>query len=56
VDLIERIRHNRPEIAIVVTSGHGQPAGDHLPVDAPFLPKPYMAHWLDEAIVAAESS
>lgn len=56
VDLIERVRDSRPEIAILVTSGHAQPLTDRIPRDAPFLPKPYPVHCLDEAIKSASGT
>jgi CheY-like chemotaxis protein len=53
LDLVDRVRHDRPDIALVVTSGHCRPGEDRLPTGAAFLPKPYMAHALIEAIRGA---
>ncbi len=50
LDLVERANRDRPDIALLVTSGHGVPAGHRLPAEARFLPKPYTAHALSEAI------
>lgn len=53
LDLVDMVRGDRPDIALIVTSGHSPPAGDRLPTGATFLPKPYMAHSLIEAIRGA---
>jgi CheY-like chemotaxis protein len=53
LDLVDRVRRIRPDIALVVTSGHSSPAGGRLPDGACFLPKPYTAHALNEAIRSA---
>lgn len=52
LDLVGRALIERPGIAVVVTSGHVAPAHDRLPEAARFLPKPYTAHALNEAIGA----
>jgi CheY-like chemotaxis protein len=46
LDLIARVREERPELSFVATSGHGVPADQLLPLGARFLPKPYTAHAL----------
>ena len=46
LELIERVRHERPGISFVATSGRVLPAGEMLPRSARFLPKPYTAHAL----------
>lgn len=53
LDLIDRARHDRPDLALLVTSGHGEPADHRLPAGACFLAKPYTAHALSEAIRSA---
>jgi CheY-like chemotaxis protein len=53
LDLVDRVRGIRPDIALVVTSGHSIPAGGRLPEGVRFLPKPYTAHALNEAIRSA---
>lgn len=53
LDLIDHVRDSRPDIAIIVTSGQTQPTAGRIPAEAPFLPKPYMVHCLDEAITLA---
>ena len=50
VDLIERVRESRPEIALVATSGHGHPVAARVPASAAFLAKPYMVHTLSETV------
>ena len=50
LDLIDHVRQTRSDIAIVVTSGLARPETSRIPSDAPFLPKPYMVHCLDEVI------
>jgi len=50
LDLVERARNGRPDLALLVTSGHGLPASHVLPAGARFLAKPYTAHALSEAI------
>ncbi|HEY5724148.1 MAG TPA: response regulator [Allosphingosinicella sp.] len=52
LDLVERARRHQPEIAIVVTSGQTIPSAERLPEGARFLPKPYTAFALNEAIGA----
>jgi two-component system, response regulator PdtaR len=54
LDLVERARHERANLPIVVTSGHGRPLDGRLPPDVTFLAKPYTAHALHEAIGAHE--
>lgn len=56
LDLVERARQERPNMAIVVTSGHGRPPDDRLPESVHFLAKPYTAHALHEAIGAPAES
>jgi len=53
LDLVDRVRAERPDVALVVTSGRAEPAAGRLPDGASFLPKPYMAHALIEAIRGA---
>ena len=53
LDLLELVRTDRPEIALLVTSGHAPPDFERLPDNAHFLAKPYTAHALSEAIRAA---
>jgi CheY-like chemotaxis protein len=50
LDLIARVRLERPGISFVATSGQVLPAGEQLPLGARFLPKPYTAHALMTAI------
>ena len=56
LDLIDRARSERPDITLVVTSGHAMPADHRLPEGACFLAKPYTAHALSEAIRCAAES
>jgi CheY-like chemotaxis protein len=53
LDLVDRARRERPDIALLVTSGQGMPADNRLPAGARFLAKPYTAHALGEAIRSA---
>lgn len=53
--LAEQVRRERPDVALVVTSG-AEPADGRLPDGAAFLAKPYTAHGLVEAITAAVGS
>ena len=53
LDLIEHARKERPDLALLVTSGHGVPAERRLPAGSSFLAKPYTAHALSEAIRSA---
>jgi CheY-like chemotaxis protein len=46
LDLIAKVREERPGISFVATSGRVLPAEELLPHDACFLPKPYTAHAL----------
>ena len=58
LDLVRHVRATRPEIAVLVTSGHDPVARDSGLHGAPFLPKPYTAHALMGSIrslVAAEA-
>lgn len=50
LDLIRHVRAARPEIAVLVTSGHDLAAQDAGLDGAPFLPKPYTAHALMASI------
>ena len=50
LDLIARVRHERPDLSFVATSGQVMPADELLPLGARFLPKPYTAHALMTAI------
>ena len=52
LDLVDRARLERPDMAIVVTSGQVRPSDDRLPEGARFIAKPYTAHALNEAIGA----
>lgn len=52
IGLAERVAKERPEIGLLLTSGHATPA-DAIPAEAVFLPKPYSAHGLVEAIRSA---
>ena len=51
--LAEQVRRERPDVALVVTSGRAEPADGRLPEGAAFLAKPYTAFGLVEAIAAA---
>jgi CheY-like chemotaxis protein len=53
LDLVDRVRSDRPDIALVVTSGRVEGAGDRMPPGASFVAKPYTAHALIEAIKSA---
>ena len=46
LDLIARVRGERPGISFIATSGRVMPEGGLLPRSARFLPKPYTAHAL----------
>ena len=46
LDLIARVRAERPDLSFVATSGRVLPAEELLPLGARFLPKPYTAHAL----------
>ena len=46
LDLIARVREERPALSFVATSGQGMPADEKLPQGARFLAKPYTAHAL----------
>jgi CheY-like chemotaxis protein len=46
LELIARVRSERPGIAFVATSGLVVPSDDLLPTRTRFLPKPYTAHAL----------
>lgn len=48
--LIETVRRTRPYLPVVAASGFSRPREGALPADAIFLPKPYIAHHLCEAI------
>ena len=50
LDLIARVRRERPDLRFVATSGQALPSDKPLPLGAPFLPKPYTAHALMTAI------
>ena len=52
LDLVDRARIERPDMAIVVTSGHGRPLDGRLPRGARFIAKPYTALALNDAIGA----
>jgi CheY-like chemotaxis protein len=51
--LVRHVRSIAPGIALLVTSGHGEPAGDLLPPGSLFLAKPYTAYALTGAIAQA---
>ncbi len=53
LDLVDRARHERPDLSLVVTSGHAPPPDHRLPSGACFIAKPYTAHALSEAIRCA---
>src|SRR5688572_3280442 len=46
IGLSEWVRQNRPDVAVVLTSGQVEVHATHLPQNARFLPKPYSAHAL----------
>jgi CheY-like chemotaxis protein len=48
--LVRHVRSLNPDIALLVTSGHVQPAEALLPPGSMFLAKPYTAHALMKAI------
>jgi two-component system, response regulator PdtaR len=50
LDLIARVKDDRPGLSFVATSGHVVPSDEALPLGARFLPKPYTAHALMTAI------
>ena len=50
LDLIARVRKERPDLSFVATSGQVVPDDRLLPLGAHFLPKPYTAHALMTAI------
>jgi CheY-like chemotaxis protein len=50
LQLAERVRRVRPDIALVATSGSAGPIGGALPSGSRFIPKPYTAHALMTAI------
>ena len=50
VALIERVRHCRPGVAIVATSGHGEHVANLIPPDTAFLTKPYLVQMLSDTI------
>ena len=50
VDLARHVRSVRPDAALLVTSGHSLPPGTEAEVEAAFLPKPYTASILIDAI------
>lgn len=50
LDLIARVRKERPGLSFVATSGQVMPAHNQLPHGARFLPKPYTAHALMSTI------
>jgi CheY-like chemotaxis protein len=52
LDLVVLARREKPQIALVVTSGQSIPSDDRLPEGARFLAKPYTAFALNEAIGA----
>ena len=53
VDLARHVRAVRPDAALLVTSGHSLPPGTEAEVVSAFLPKPYTASILIEAIQRA---
>jgi two-component system, response regulator PdtaR len=55
LDLVDRVRLRRPDIGLIVTSGRSQPEEGRLPEGASFLPKPYTAHALIEAVRSTTS-
>jgi CheY-like chemotaxis protein len=54
--LAEQVRRERPDVALIVTSGRDEPGDGRLPEGAAFLAKPYTAFGLVEAITAAIGS
>jgi CheY-like chemotaxis protein len=50
LQLIERVAEEWPQIRCIATSGQVDPRQGNLPGAARFLPKPYTAHHLMEAI------
>ena len=54
IGLSEWVRRNRPDVAVVLTSGQVDVEATQLPQNARFLPKPYTAHALITAIRETE--
>jgi CheY-like chemotaxis protein len=50
LELIDRVKDERPGLSFVATSGQVVPGDEKLPHGARFLPKPYTAHALMTAI------
>lgn len=53
LQLIERVREERPAMTMIATSGRVDPRSIRLAARSSFLPKPYTAHALMEAIRGA---
>ena len=56
LQLIERVRQDWPHISCIATSGRVDPRLCNLPGTAGFIPKPYTAHHLMQAIRPPEGS
>jgi CheY-like chemotaxis protein len=46
IDLVQRASGDRPDLALLLTSGRVQPSDGEIPTGGKFLPKPYTAHSL----------
>jgi DNA-binding NtrC family response regulator len=53
LSLMHKIFRLRPEVQLILTSGHGVPLGTEIPAGARFLLKPYNAKQLTSLIRAA---
>lgn len=54
IELARRVRQRRPDVAVVITSGYLNPAGNTLPEGVTFLRKPYRPEDLVRALKPKE--
>ncbi|HEY0446466.1 MAG TPA: response regulator [Allosphingosinicella sp.] len=55
IGLVSKVREDRPDVALLVTSGRVEPSAGDIPGGGRFLAKPYTAQSLMEAIRELES-
>jgi two-component system, response regulator PdtaR len=50
LQLVSRVKRQWPAIDIVIVTGYGRPASDELPPRSLFVPKPYSAQTMIDAV------
>jgi ActR/RegA family two-component response regulator len=48
--LAATVKARRPEMNIIIVTGYGTPRGDEIPLGSLFVPKPYNARKMIEAV------